>query len=255
MTLENNLIVSFRLDKVTLYDLGRKTVTHGHLTRSLDNGVMLCVISRRKALCMGGNGPSALVFSLYFSGFRLLPEQPMASPRSCPGVIHYQGQVYVFGGNPPSLRSCEKLSLDSGPWTPLPDLHFPKQSFTPCRHHLSIYLPEVRQPTKSFEVFDIPSSSFSILHIQMPFKDAASTSFLIGEEVTVLTTQGEVGKWRLNSEKFEVESLLQGPEIKVFCTSQTVVQGNKVYFAPYFSALLGVFFHLESAFSITNKIP
>jgi len=232
------LVLAFRLDFASLYDLDRRTVVSATLARSLDSGVKLCVVSRRKALCFGGNGPSSLVFSLLFSDFRLCPEKSMSVARSSAGVLLYRRNVYVFGGRP-SVRSCEKLNLNLFTWHSLPNLLGSKHSFTPCRHHQSIYLPEARQACL-LEVFDISTETITALEVAMPFQDGASTAIMHGEEMTIVTSKGELGKWSPGKGQFEVVSLGIGTESKLFCSSQPVLWAGKGYWAAFFSCNLAV---------------
>jgi hypothetical protein len=70
--------------------------------------------------------------------------------------------------------------------------------------------------------------------------DAAAISLMLGEEMIVITSTGELGKWKVGSGKFDVKSLINGPESRLFSSSQPVVFKESVYWGSYFSTNLAV---------------
>lgn len=229
-----------------VHNLKEGSSQRSDLSTDLTDGCKLVVLSQTGVLCLGHNPPEKTTFFLDIIKGTLELKAPLLVERSSPGVILHQRHVYVFGGNWPSIRKCEEYSLTTSRWRPLPDSLHPKFAFTPCSYKDTILLPEIRQEAKHFEVFHLKSQTFTELSVAMPFSDTASTAFLDGEDLVLVTSHGQLGRWRLfSSQGFHAQRFTDRNPSQAYCTSQPVRNGRKVMWGAYLSCGL-TYFDLDS---------
>jgi len=225
-----------------VHDLKDGAVRRSTLAVNLTDGCKFVVLTSAVVMCLGHNPPAQDVFYMDPVQSTLVQKAPLLVARSSPGVILQQRHVYVFGGNWPSIRQCEKYSLTTSQWQPLPDSLYPLFAFTPCAYKDTILLPDIRQEAKHFEVFHLKSEQFTELSVAMPFSDTASTAFVDGEDLVLITSHGQLGRWRLFSPQgFDVQRFAKENPSQAYCTSQPVRKGRKVLWGAYLSCDLGAF--------------
>lgn len=127
-------------------------------------------------------------------------------------IIHFEGVLYVFGGLEgfTYIRSCEKLDRLEGKWTSLQAVSCPRHSACPCEYKQEIYLPPLYS-FETMEIFTIETSSFRLFRLSNTsnLSWTASFSFIYKEELVIVTTTGEVARWRAQDQekKFRVSKV------------------------------------------------
>ena len=130
--------------------------------------------------------------------FEVIQVAPMHIPRENPGAIHVKGVVYVFGGKRSDLlTSSEKYQLSNNEWSPLPPLPTPKYAFNPCQREDQIFLAEVNNSLHSFDIFNLVQATYRSLPFKIQCGKNGCVSFIVGEELYLLTMQQQCLKWNL----------------------------------------------------------
>lgn len=122
----------------------------------------------------------------------------MQNPRENPGAIHVKGTVYVFGGKRSDLLThSEKYQLSNDQWSLLPPLPTPKYAFNPCYQKDQIFLPEVNNSLHSFDIFSLLREDYRSLPFQLHCDMNGCVSFIVGEELYLITMRRHCIKWDL----------------------------------------------------------
>lgn len=130
--------------------------------------------------------------------FQITKAAPMHNPRENPGAVHVSGVVYVFGGKRHDLLThSEKYRLNDDQWSDLPPLPTPKYAFTPCYFEGQIYMPEVNSCLHSFDIFNITREDYRSLAFKIQCDTNGCVSFIIGQELYLLTMKQHCLKWNL----------------------------------------------------------
>jgi len=130
------------------------------------------------------------------SAYRILPIQwtvcalpAMACRRRYPGAYYYKGNVYVFGGSDETLylASAELFAVARKEWRNLPDAQVGRNSFTPVRFGLEIYLVGGSK-TNTIEAFHMEKRVYRSVPVQLPGR-VDCTSVVSGSILHAFTMQ------------------------------------------------------------------
>jgi hypothetical protein len=156
--------------------------------------------------------------------------EPMLEPRGYHGTLYYRGFLWVFGGSG-QRKSAERWGNDSESWEIVGEMHYPRSCFTPCGYEGKIYLPEISELFKPFEMLDIGRMEFFLLPFSVESMYVGSVSCLIAEELVLITHAGMLGRWSLQNDQVPmVFSLITIKEKEVMPSDSVLVHsGNWVY--------------------------
>lgn len=230
--------VSFNL--LRLYKLPGCSEMRKNLRVRFTVGTFYCFIDSAVALCLGGLPPATTVQQLNTASGVLSAGPPMKTSRGFSGIRKHGNNVYVFGGNWPSTSSCEKLSLEDNAWQPLPKMSTPRYAFNPVYYKGEMYLADC-QNDHNVEVFSVAMETFRLLRIALPMELAGnSVAFLIGKEMHIATSYGQLAVLNLADKKgeFTVKEVSNTPVISSW---PPLVSGKIVYFINYSSGELRTF--------------
>lgn len=166
---------------IQLHDL--QTGEETSLQVTLPKNAMTCLVDTQTLLCLGGQQEFATAQLVKLSTGLITELPPMSIPRFSAGILKWQQQVFVFGGNDPATAQCERLCLTAQVWSPLSSMHRAKHAFSPCRYEDSIYLPAAGE---ELEVFSLLSETFNLLAYTIPLKPGPTVGFLVEKELYVL---------------------------------------------------------------------
>ena len=124
-------------NSIQLYDINTHNTTQPTLPGFVISGYVQ--VDRTTVLIVGQE-----VRTLDLLTLQTTPLPSLLTPRNEVGVAQVGKTVFAFGGSEGHLypmRVCEKSSLPLTQWTPLPPMHYPRASFTPCNR-------ELRAPSK-----------------------------------------------------------------------------------------------------------
>lgn len=122
---------------------------------------------------------------------RELPSMNQA--RGLHSVVAYGVCVYVFSGYDGAVvRSCEKLDLEQGLWTQLPDSPDGAVNSGACLLNESIY--QCGTEFNTLLAFRLLTQQFQPTGIKVPTQGAVRSCVAVGGEVLILSTE-EVRRW------------------------------------------------------------
>jgi hypothetical protein len=160
-----------------------------------------------------------------------IEEMPnMLTPRAAPGTVHFQGEIYAFGGklNALSLSDAEKMILTDRKWITLPDMLEAVANPLPCLHLAKIYILSAHDQGR-IQVFSVLQQCFlslqvanSVWNTKIAFISADMGLYRIGEK-------GDIGIWRIDGERRVFERVGRGNLVGE-STCGPVERGGKVYF-------------------------
>ena len=156
-------------------------------------------IDNGKWVFVCGRYPSSASAYLIDSVSGAVEQQQNMRVRRCEhGMAVFQNNVYVFGGldSPKYLKSCEKFSLTSRAWAPLPDMLEARDCFNPCVYKGEAYLIGGRN-ARSSEIFHIATETFRKLKIALPRADMTSC-ILIRTTLVAMQSDGAY-EWDMDS--------------------------------------------------------
>lgn len=174
------------------------------LTEEFGPGYYVCVLDDNQAVLLGDRA-----FLLSLDSKELVQLDSPSTSRLYSGVIRCESQVYVFGGTPATC-SCEFLDLDQRTWSSLSDMQYPRKAFTPCLHSTKIYLADTTQSHRAIEIYHLDQEVFETIDVKLPGDlQGDSVSWMTETELVVLTSGGQVGRWRVDSKEW-TEAKAQG---------------------------------------------
>lgn len=179
-----------------LYDLER----HSFIRAGIDFPCTVgsrCVLESINTVIVTGTQRNAYRISLTEFMFEPLPL--LQGMRSLHGAVYYRGFTWVFGGESDG-KSAEKGGKDSEDcWEVVGNMHHTRVSFTPCAYEGKIYIAEISEEFKPFELLDIDRSEFFELPFSVSSRHVGSVACLIAEELVMVTYGGLLGRWSLQS--------------------------------------------------------
>lgn len=202
-------------------------------------------VPRRVLYCGGvplGGRYTSTSFLIDIASFQAQKLPNMHTARAGGGLVYYQGNVYVFGGDNDQrqgrpygdLHACEKYSLAGGNWTRLPDMSSPRRSFTPFRHQEKIYIAGGGGANNQVEVFDVITEKFLPSPYTIPFSDRLASCLVLKNQLAVLSaseltihdlkTGAQVGQAKLPSGSYW------------YSPGGTVTWKGKIFFATYYES-------------------
>lgn len=187
-------------NKVEIYDLRTQQSTHHTLSVDFGWGGSYVALDGHTLLCMGV--PSTSVYELDLSSLKLTTLPPLWIPRGEGGAAKTLQFVYIFGGDAPGYKSCEKYAIEHKQWLPLGSMAHPRFHFTPCVFRTLIYLPCLRT-TPIIEAFNPETEDFTELAVTLPAQmklHFASVAFVTGGELCILSGGLQMGRWKTESE-------------------------------------------------------
>lgn len=216
---------------VRVYDLDTGQFTEKRLNRPLLNEWNFCIIDSNRVFGVAGKH----VITVKLTNAAINPLPKLRTEREKPGLICLGGFVYLFGGT--ALSSCEKHSIKSRKWSPLPSMSTPRAYFTPCRVLIEVYLSS-SQPLQPFEAFHTVSEEFR--ELPMRFSQSMFSSITFESEGTVYSVRySTVMKWEGGAETWEVKKINRGGK---GCTNSVPFKaGNKVFWTSYDTGGLVIF--------------
>lgn len=152
-------------------------------------------------LITGGGAIKPQAYRVTIDPGRVDRLEPMSEPRNHHGSIYYRGFLWVFGGSQLGQKSAERWENATEAWGSIVDMHFPRSYFTPCAYEGKIYLPEISEVLKPFEMLDICRLEFFLLPFSVESRDIGSVSCLIAEEIVLITHTGMLGRWSLRNDE------------------------------------------------------
>lgn len=204
---------------LSLHCLDDCRVNRVKLPVTFSDGVVCCVYGEEEIVCLGGDPPSADVYSYNVSSQVFATLSHMQRARAWPGIQAHSATIYVFGG---SLCSCERLQ--TGTWVSLPDMLSPKYAFTPVLYCDQILLCAFASDVESFH---IKHEAFRRLSLHLPGSNSPSIAFLVGDLLHVIS-RNRVVRWRMTTEESETWSL----QIELCgCTGAPIRLRDRVYWA------------------------
>lgn len=226
------VLAGISFNSLRLYQLPDCQETRKNLRFTFTVGAFFCFINQTTALCLGGLPPSPTVQKLNVITGQLSPGPPMKQARGFSGIRKHGSNVYVFGGNWPSISSCEALSLEDAIWRPLPQMCVPRYAFNPVYYKGEMYLADC-QNDHSIEAFSLAMETFRLLPIQLPAEISGnSVAFLIGKEMHIATSYGQLAVLNLSDKRaqFSVKEVRNSPVISSW---PPLLVDKKVYFVNY----------------------
>lgn len=150
-----------------------------------------CLLTGFKVLRFGNHiSPEVQLIDLNTGAITLIA--PMSCRRSYPGIIRYQGYIYLFGG---VGITSEKLNLTNWTWEGIKDnLKASWSSITAARHLTSVFLAY----SNEIEVFSLETELFSVLQVRSSSGWCYSLCLVDSDEL-VLLQSNTIGRWRIGS--------------------------------------------------------
>jgi len=226
----SDLFASIAFSKLQLYNLHSHQTTKHPLPVNWTGGESYLPLNEQTLMCLGGDPASTNVYELSLCFLQIAPFPGLSVPRRNAGVVSSRNWVYVFGGDPPVYRDCEKLGLGKRQWVRIGGMKYGRSCFTPCAFQALIYLP-CPYTTPIIETFNPETESFSCLPIQLPPQmtlHCASVAFIANSELCILTNGQQMALWKV---EIEGEFRLFGTN-RGCCSSQVpLVVGSVVFIA------------------------
>ena len=156
-----------------------------------------CVLeSPFSVLITGAQPPSPQAYCASLDPCSITTLLPMLESRGHHGAVYYRGFLWVFGGLDRG-KSAERWGREGERWETIGEMHFPRVAFTPCSYEGKIYLPEISEVLKPFEMLDIARLEFFLLPFSVESRHMGSVSCLVAEELVLITHTGRLGRWPL----------------------------------------------------------
>lgn len=174
-----------------------------------NSAYQFCLADQETAFCFDTE-VSREVQALDLLTCSFTPLSLMKVARKYAEIIHFEGVLYVFGGLEgfTYIRSCEKLDRLEGKWGNLQGVNCPRHSACPCEYKHEIYLPPLYS-FESMEIFTIETGFFRILRLGgISFLSwTAAFSYIYKEELVIVTSTGEVVRWKGEESEFRVKKV------------------------------------------------
>ena len=219
---------------LTLYNLDTERTTTLRLSHRFGTSVTYVQLDASSLLCLGVLHQAVYSLSLPTLQLTSLPE--LRKPRSCAGVtkgVEPSSQlIYVFGGDYPNNKSCEKYCLGEEKWQLMESMQHPRFCFTPCVFGDSIYLVATcYADSNSVETFKPSTDSFTVLPVFLPVKlrrECPSVAFVDRGELCVLTVRKQSACWKIQvKKKFQLSDTTQ----PCWSTMQPWIVGHYAFIA------------------------
>ena len=228
----STLVAGLRPGAIQVLNLSTGGVQECPIKAQVNEGTVCCFTDEQTLLCLGAYPPSASAFTVSLSG-TVTSRQPQLHSRGFAGVLKHSEQVYVFGGHShtEAMRHCEKYMLDRDCWLALDDMRDAKCAFMPCRSRGFVFLPDVRASgDEDLEVFVLASEQFRVVKVDRADLLGWSVAFVVSDELVVVTSSGQKGRWRRGEPSFRVTDITVEPA-RTQATSPPVLSGWKTYWA------------------------
>ena len=196
-----DVFASVWCNTVEVYNLKSRQSTNHTLSVDFGHGGSYIQVDRHTLMCLGADPASSEVYDLDLFSHELTALPPLLASRGFAGVAKVAQFVYVFGGRNSAkrLKSCEKYDLQGREWQPLSSMQERRSYFTPCLFRSLIYLPCPVTPL--IEAFCPETEVFTVLSVCLPSQlDYGSVSFVAKGELCILTDDGQMGQWKIESE-------------------------------------------------------
>ena len=212
------------------------------ISAKIVDGSCYCQTESSKLLVFAANPPTASAFELDFLHNITTPLPAMTKSRAWAGLFAHGVWVYVFGGDAPELKTCEKFNRATGHWSILPKMNKGRNAFTPCEHRGDLYLPCVRWEHKTLESFSLAREEFTVLQPQLPFTMVDSVALIwAGELVIVAQGLKQMARWRLGSvESFRVSGYFEQNSVAL-AMSPPVTKGKLCFYVNSKNGDLNIF--------------
>ena len=216
--------------ELLIYHLHTGICTVAQRPRRINPRASFCLLDLVHTLVFPGPSPSTMVLHLHLLTLEIHQMPNLLTPRAAPGTLHFQGQIYAFGGklNALSLADAEKLILTDKEWTTLPDMLEAVANPLPCLHIAKIYILSAHDQGR-IQVFSILQQSFlslqvasSVWNTKIAFISDDTALYRIGEK-------GDMGIWRIDGER-RVFERVGGGTLVGESSCGPVQRGGKVYF-------------------------
>ena len=173
------------------------------------------------------------MYQLNLLSFQLSPLPSLGTPRRDAGIAKVNNRIYVFGGADAAkhnLRSCEKIDLSEKRWTSIGSMTHCRGSFTPCHFRSLLYLVAC-WVSSSVETFNPKRDTFAVLSVSLPRQltfGGGSVSFVVDEELCVLTDEKQMLRWKIDAER---EFRLSITEKVMWSNQQPRILGSQLLIA------------------------
>ena len=207
---------------------------------SFSSGAVYCFTQGLELIVVGG-WPS--VENVYvIRDWKAVKQASMGTPRAWPGIYHWKRQTYVFGGNFPSVTSCEKQLNEK--WHSLPDMTCARYSFSPCYYHETLWLLDLYTEQKTMDSFILKDERFVVLPYITPEGDFSNSMAYMSEndEFVVISTQSNCYVWTPGQLKADQQSLSSVGQIRAYSPCPLLCCGTQVYFSNIERGQLGCYF-------------
>lgn len=233
------LLPSISHNLLRIYDLKERTVSQTRLKIRFTKGAVCVVTEKREVIVVGGWPAEGTVYSI--KGSRVVWLESMKVSRAYPGMYYWRGQIYIFGGNNPAIRTCEKLGIDRH-WLYLPNMTYERYAFNPCFRSSNLLLIDTYQEHRVCESFNLISEQFQVLSYDLPSDSDHSISYITDKnELIVISASGNFYIWTSNNGVYRKELYEVIGSSRVSCTCPVVRYGEKVYFTNCEQGKLGCF--------------
>lgn len=192
----------------------------------------ICYVQVPEGVYMCGGADEATSARVYHSdGKGLSTVRPMLQARMGACGIHQSDYVYVFGGynleSEIALKTCERYSLDSLKWSPLPMMTTERRDASCCVLNNSIYLISGRGQS-SIEVFSLDSFTWSEADIMLNHPVSNFSVYVFPEPEAIILLGGRLDDGTLTSAVYKLDFvtgtvMLDGELEKGFVSAQDPV--------------------------------
>lgn len=231
-TTNSDSIIGIHGNSVRIFSLSQMAqVAERTIKAKIVAGSVYCPTDNLTVLVLAANPPSSSVYEVDIAMNETAIQPDMAKARAWPGVLLHGVWLYVFGGDTPGLKSCEKFNLATSRWSSLPNMKTPKSAFSPCEHRGEVYLPCVRWEQKALESFSLAKQQFQLLRPKLPFTMVDSVAFhYAGELIVVARKVIQMARWKIGSEEeFRVSGYFK-QENSALSKTPLVVKGKLGFF-------------------------
>lgn len=158
-----------------------------------------CWLADGRVFMCGGGSPATKKAAIVDVETGLVSSlQSMIRERAEHSSIYHNGQVYVFSGYANGvIRSCEKYSLSSGDWTPLPNSPDGIVNSPPCVHESTVYLCGIEFHT--FLQFSLVTETFTDTRLKVRLEGSVKCCVAY-EDCIMVIARGGVWKWKIGAE-------------------------------------------------------
>ena len=249
-------IAAISNDQLWLYDVQRREVVQMHLSLSFSYGSVYCFPSPQRLMCIGSFPDMQCAFLIALSTGEVERIAPLREYRIAPGILPYQGNVYLFGGlNKERTKSCEMRGKGTGKWRVLPEMACQRANFSPCLYGQEVILLSVHAVSPILELFHIIKETFQAVSLAIPVtKPTFACQFIQNDDLIVITEEKVLLKWRIGQNEVQVGTLETKQLIRG--QGQPVMYGKSVYFGAESRGKLVCFdMDREEMYEVTDFMP